>query len=83
VEESIAEALDFRRAMRKVDEEFGDSGGSGMGPKNLCDEGIGEREDWMLKAGDHAGMASAIWPRLQHARPDQGDDHHAWAGYGR
>ena len=24
VEESIAEALDFRRAMRKVDEEYGD-----------------------------------------------------------
>jgi arginine decarboxylase len=54
VEESIAEALDFRRAMRKVDEEFGDSWWFKVwGPKNLCDEGIGEREDWMLKSGDH------------------------------
>ena len=49
VEESILEALDFRRAMRKVDEEYGDSWWFKVwGPDALCDEGIGGREDWML-----------------------------------
>ena len=53
VEESIKEALDFRRAMRKVDEEFGDSWWFTVwGPERLADEGIGEREDWMLTAND-------------------------------
>jgi arginine decarboxylase len=53
VEESIIEALDFRRAMRKVDGEFGDSWWFQVwGPDNFADEGIGEREDWMLTAND-------------------------------
>ncbi|QID18907.1 arginine/lysine/ornithine decarboxylase [Nitrogeniibacter mangrovi] len=54
VEESIAEALDFRRAMRKVDEEFGadDWWFKVWGPDYLSDDGMGEREDWMLKAGE-------------------------------
>jgi len=53
VEESIAEALDFRRAMRKVDEEFGDSWWFKVwGPDSLADEGIGSRDDWVLKAND-------------------------------
>ena len=53
VEESIAEALDFRRAMRKVDEEFGDSWWFKVwGPEHLAEEGIGSRDDWMLKAND-------------------------------
>jgi len=53
VEESIAEAMDFRRAMRKVDEEFGkDWWFKVWGPENIADEGIGSREDWMLKVGD-------------------------------
>ncbi|MDZ4727740.1 MAG: arginine/lysine/ornithine decarboxylase [Leptospira sp.] len=53
VEESIAEALDFRRAMRKVDEEFGDSWWFKVwGPDYLVDEGIGTREDWMIRAED-------------------------------
>ncbi len=53
VEESIAEALDFRRAMRKVDEEFGkDWWFKVWGPEKLAEEGIGSREDWMLKTGD-------------------------------
>ncbi|HEX6828273.1 MAG TPA: arginine/lysine/ornithine decarboxylase, partial [Burkholderiales bacterium] len=53
VEESIAEALDFRRAMRKVDEEFGESWWFKVwGPDRLAEEGIGEREDWMLRAGE-------------------------------
>jgi arginine decarboxylase len=53
VEESILEALDFRRAMRKVDEEFGDSWWFKIwGPEHLAEEGIGEREDWMLRANE-------------------------------
>ena len=57
VEESISEALEFRRAMRKVDAEFGpdESGGwwfKVWGPDHLAAEGIGTREDWMLKPGD-------------------------------
>jgi len=53
VEESIAEAMDFRRAMRKVDDEFGkDWWFKVWGPDKIADEGIGSREDWMLKTGD-------------------------------
>ncbi|MCK4121691.1 arginine/lysine/ornithine decarboxylase [Ralstonia pseudosolanacearum] len=62
VEESIAEALDFRRAMRKVEQEYvGANGGNGRGdewwfkvwgPNDLSDEGIEEREAWMLKANE-------------------------------
>jgi arginine decarboxylase len=52
VEESIGEALDFRRAMRKVDEEWGvDWWFKVWGPDDLSEEGIEEREAWMLKPG--------------------------------
>lgn len=54
VEESIGEALDFRRAMRKVDAEWGaDWWFQVWGPDHLAEEGIGSREDWMLKPDDH------------------------------
>jgi arginine decarboxylase len=53
VEESILEALDFRRAMRKVDAEFGESWWFKVwGPDRLAEEDIGEREDWILRAGE-------------------------------
>ncbi|MFZ3018378.1 MAG: arginine/lysine/ornithine decarboxylase [Gallionella sp.] len=53
VEESIAEAMDFRRAMKKVDEEFGaDWWFKVWGPEVIADEGVGSREDWVLKAAD-------------------------------
>ena len=53
VEESIAEAMDFRRAMRKVDAEFGkDWWFKVWGPEKIAEEGIGSRGDWMLKTGD-------------------------------
>ncbi|MCB5187891.1 arginine/lysine/ornithine decarboxylase [Methylobacillus caricis] len=53
VEESIMEALDFRRAMRKVDEEWGsDWWFKVWGPDDLSEEGIEERAAWMLKAGE-------------------------------
>ena len=50
VEESIVEALNFRRAMHKVAEEFGhDWWFRVWGPEQeLAPEGIGAREDWML-----------------------------------
>jgi arginine decarboxylase len=53
VEESISEALDFRRAMRKVDEEFGqDWWFKVWGPNDIAEEGMGSREDWVLKPSD-------------------------------
>ncbi|HWU82049.1 MAG TPA: arginine/lysine/ornithine decarboxylase [Methylophilaceae bacterium] len=53
VEESLMEALDFRRAMRKVGSEWGaDWWFKVWGPDDLSEEGIEEREAWMLKAGE-------------------------------
>ena len=53
VEESIAEALDFRRAMRKVDDEFGkDWWFKVWGPDTLSDEGVGLQSDWVLNANE-------------------------------
>jgi len=53
VEESIAEALDFRRAMRKVDAEWGkDWWFKVWGPDKLSEDGIGSREQWMLRANE-------------------------------
>ena len=53
VEESILEALDFRRAMRKIDDEFGKSWWFKVwGPDHLAEEGIGSRDDWILKSND-------------------------------
>jgi len=58
VEESIMEALDFRRAMRKVDAEYGkDWWFKVWGPDKLVEEGIGRAEDWIIK-GD---ARSAKW----------------------
>lgn len=54
VEESLLEAIDFRRAMRKVDDEFGDDDWwfKVWGPEYLPEEGIGERDNWVLHATD-------------------------------
>ncbi|KKB65365.1 lysine decarboxylase [Robbsia andropogonis] len=53
VEESIAEALDFRRAMRKVGHDYAEDWWfSVWGPDSLANEGIGDREEWMLRPGD-------------------------------
>lgn len=53
VEESIYESLEFRRAMRKVASEYGESWWfSVWGPKSLSDDGIGRREDWFLRSND-------------------------------
>jgi arginine/lysine/ornithine decarboxylase len=71
VEESIAEALDFRRAMRKVDDEFGadDWWFQVWGPDELAEEGIGEARDWVLKRTDSEGVQPA-------------DGEEAWHGFG-
>jgi arginine/lysine/ornithine decarboxylase len=59
VEESIVEALDFRRAMRKVDAEFGkDWWFKVWGPDRLVEEGIGEPDDWIIKGGKKNGRST-------------------------
>ncbi|WP_313703388.1 arginine/lysine/ornithine decarboxylase [Massilia sp.] len=53
VEESILEALDFRRAMKKVDAEYGEDWWFKVwGPDVEGEEGIGTQEDWMIRAED-------------------------------
>jgi len=57
VEESITEALNFRRAMRKVGDDWAQNQNGQWwfkvwGPDDLSEENIGERESWMLKPGD-------------------------------
>ncbi|MGV3494303.1 MAG: Orn/Lys/Arg decarboxylase N-terminal domain-containing protein [Ramlibacter sp.] len=51
VEESILEALDFRRAMRQVEQEFGADEWwfKVWGPDALVDEGVGTADDWIIK----------------------------------
>ncbi len=60
VEESISEALDFRRAMRKVEADFGkgDWWFQVWGPEKLADQGIGRSDDWIIKNG---GAKSKSW----------------------
>ena len=54
VEESILEALDFRRAMRKIEAEWGqeDWWFQVWGPDTFSEEGIGTQDDWMIRAED-------------------------------
>ncbi len=53
VQESIYESLEFRRAMRKIDDEFGESWWfSVWGPKGLAVDGLGKREEWFLRSND-------------------------------
>ena len=52
VEESIQEAVDFRRAMREVGQSYDDWWFSVWGPDRLPSEGIGTQEDWKLRAQD-------------------------------
>ena len=71
VEESLLEALDFRRAMRKVDEEFGadDWWFTVWGPDALEEEGIGRNTDWVLKRTDADGVQKS-------------DGEESWHGFG-
>lgn len=62
VEESIAEALDFRRAMRKIDEEYGDDWWFKVwGPDKLAEEGIGRANDWVLKGESRTNKGGVNW----------------------
>jgi len=57
VEESIVEALEFRRAMRKVEEEYGqDWWFQVWGPDHLVEQGIGEARDWVLSNDEWHGF---------------------------
>ena len=82
VRESIVEALDFRNAMRKVGAEYGDSWWFQVwGPENFERNGDGGRARtgcWIVRQVARLRQAAV---RLQHARPDQGDDHYARAGH--
>ena len=70
VEESLNEALDFRRAMRKVDEEYGNEWWFQVwGPDDLAEEGIGRARAWELKKTDAEGVETT-----------SGED--AWHGFG-
>ncbi len=54
VEESILEALNFRRAMRKVDAEWGDDWWFQVwGPDEITESGIGVQDDWVLRDDDN------------------------------
>ncbi|MGB7326049.1 MAG: arginine/lysine/ornithine decarboxylase [Rubripirellula sp.] len=54
VEESILEAINFRRAMRKVDAEWGDDWWFEVwGPDEIAEDGIGEQQDWVLGSSDN------------------------------
>jgi lysine decarboxylase/arginine decarboxylase len=62
VEESIAEALDFRRAMRKVDDEYGDDWWFKVwGPDKLVEEGIGRADNWIIKGESPKAKAGVNW----------------------
>jgi ornithine decarboxylase/lysine decarboxylase/arginine decarboxylase len=79
-EESILESLDFRRAMRKVEQ--GVRQGlvdQGLGPeKSWRPTASGKSSDWISRPA-RSGTASATCRRLQPARPDQEHHHHAGA----
>ncbi len=52
VEESLEEAVDFRRAMRSVSRNYKDWWFEVWGPKKLPRKGIGSQRDWMLDKED-------------------------------
>jgi arginine decarboxylase len=62
VEESIVEALDFRRAMRKIAEEYGaDWWFKVWGPDKLAEEGMGRANDWIIKGESKSAKAGVNW----------------------
>ncbi|MBK6637117.1 MAG: arginine/lysine/ornithine decarboxylase [Rhodocyclaceae bacterium] len=70
VEESLAEALDFRRAMRKVGEEFLDDWWFKVwGPDVIAAEGVPAREEWALDAQDSWHGFAGIEPEFNMLDP--------------
>jgi arginine decarboxylase len=62
VEESIVEALDFRRAMRKIDAEYGDDWWFKVwGPEKLAEDGIGKASDWIIKGESKTAKNGVNW----------------------
>jgi arginine/lysine/ornithine decarboxylase len=63
VEESISEALDFRRAMRKVEADYGASDWwfKVWGPDYLVQEGIGRADDWIFHEDPSTGRGDSAW----------------------
>lgn len=68
VEESILEALDFRRAMRKVEAEFGKDEWwfKVWGPEKLVEEGIGRADDWIMQGEKNGKPKNKKSPRNWH-----------------
>src|SRR5574337_776374 len=63
VEESLLEALDFRRAMRQVEEEFGkdDWWFKVWGPNELVEDGLGTAENWVFHNKGKKKHGAAKW----------------------
>jgi len=57
VEESIAEALDFRRAMHQIYQRYGEKDWwfKVLGPNDFQKEGIGQAEEWILPPSSQPG----------------------------
>ncbi|TNF59607.1 MAG: lysine decarboxylase [Rhodobacteraceae bacterium] len=72
VEESLLEAMDFRRAMRKVEAEYGaeDWWFRVWGPDAPEEEGIGEQRPWVLRRTDTDGIQKADGKESWHAFGD-------------
>ncbi|TQS70813.1 lysine decarboxylase [Rhodobacteraceae bacterium] len=72
VQESIEESLDFRRAMRKVDEEYGEDDWwfQVWGPEDFEEEGIGLTKDWVLDNTDAKGNQTADGAETWHGFGD-------------
>ncbi|WP_339767556.1 arginine/lysine/ornithine decarboxylase [uncultured Pseudosulfitobacter sp.] len=71
VEESLLESLDFRRAMRKVDEEYGNDWWFQVwGPEELDEEGIDSADNWVLKKTDAEGVQPSDGEESWHAFGD-------------
>ncbi len=71
VEESILESLDFRRAMRKVDDEYGEDDWwfQVWGPDAPVEDGMDSAANWVLKKTDADGVQAS-------------DGSDAWHGFG-
>ncbi len=72
VEESLLESFDFRRAMRKVDEEYGadDWWFRVWGPDELDEDGVDSPENWVLKRTDAEGVQKSDGAESWHAFGD-------------
>ncbi len=62
VEESITECLNFRRAMRKVDADYGkDWWFKVWGPEIQTSDGLGKAEDWIIRSDGRSIKNGSKW----------------------